>query len=241
MRNVWRIGTPLAVVASGALFVVSATNSQGTDLRPEGDTSLASLVSNEADHYRDLQRQVAALDRQVGRLTREVGDTHVQHYQAQSDALKPVAGLAPVSGPGVVVTLSDAPDSLVRTTDHDPNLLVVHQQDVQAVVNALWRGGATAITIQGQRIISTTGIKCSGSTIQLQGVPYPNPFVIRAVGNINSLTASLDNDKYVQLYRQQAQDPTIDIGWRLETSSHIEAPAYDGLLDLNYAKPSQGD
>lgn len=238
MRNVWRIGTPVAVLASGALFVVSATNSHGTDLRPAGNTSLSSLVGNEAAHYQRLEDQVASLNQEVAGLTRQVGDTSVRRYQQESDGLKLPAGLTAVSGPGLTITLSDAPDSLVQSTSHDPNLLLVHQQDVQAVVNALWRGGASAVTIQGQRIISTTGIKCSGSLIQLQGVPYPEPFVISAVGDINALTASLDNDRYVQLYRQQSTDPTIDIGWNLEPSSSVVAPAYDGVVDLNYARPA---
>lgn len=238
MRNLWRIGTPAVVLASGALFIVSATNSQGTDLRPEGNTSLSSLVSNEASHYHRLQTQVADLNHEVAALTRQVGSTSVRRYQQESSGLKLPAGLTPVSGAGLTVTLADAPDSLIQSTNGDPNRLVVHQQDVQAVVNALWRGGATAITIQGQRIISTTGIKCAGSAIQLQGVPYPEPFVIKAVGDINSLTASLDNDAYVSLYREQAADPTIDIGWSMEPSSEIHAPAYDGVLDLSYARPA---
>ena len=130
-------------------------------------------------------------------------------------------------------------DQHVAAGGEPPGRLTGHPaQDVQAVVNALWRGGAHAVTIQGQRIISTTGIKCSGSMIQLQGVPYPEPFVIRAVGDIDALTASIDNDSYLQLYRQQAADPTIDIGWKLEPSSAVQAPAYDGVVDLSYARPA---
>ena len=52
----------------------------------------------------------------------------------------------------------------------------MHQQDIQAVVNALWAGGAEAMTIQGQRVISTTGIKCVGNTVVLHGVPYSPPY-----------------------------------------------------------------
>src|SRR5262249_10223650 len=107
----------------------------------------------------------------------------------------------------------------------------------QAVVNALWRGGANAVTIQGQRVISTTGIKCSGSTIQLQGVPYPQPFVIEAVGDPADLTRAIDDDAYVGLYREQAANPDIGIGWALQSKSKLTAPAYDGLRDLSYARP----
>jgi uncharacterized protein YlxW (UPF0749 family) len=142
------------------------------------------------------------------------------------------------TGPGLRITLSDAPeDKIQRVGDDAANLLVVHQQDVQAVVNALWRGGATAVTIQGQRVISTTGIKCSGSTIQLQGVPYPQPFVIDAVGNVDDMLRSVDDDSYVQLYRQQAENPDISIGWNMRAESRLTAPAYAGLRDLSYARP----
>ena len=58
------------------------------------------------------------------------------------------------------MVLTDAPPSVAESSQQDPNRLVVHQQDIQAVVNALWKGGATAVTIQGQRVVSTTGIKC---------------------------------------------------------------------------------
>ena len=81
-----------------------------------------------------------------------------------------------------------------------PDELVVHQQDIQAVVNALWAGGAQAMTIQGQRVISTTGIKCVGNTVMLHGVPYSPPYRIAAIGNVAALQASLDNSDYVDAY-----------------------------------------
>ena len=83
----------------------------------------------------------------------------------------------PVRGPGLTVTLDDAPERRDRLGGHaTPNDLVVHQQDIQAVVNALWAGGAEAMTIQGQRVIATTGIKCVGNTVVLHGVPYSPPY-----------------------------------------------------------------
>jgi uncharacterized protein YlxW (UPF0749 family) len=236
--DLWRLGTPLVILVSGALFIVSAENSEGTDLRPGRYTDLAGLAGTEAQRYHRLQDRVAAVSDEVGRLTGEVDNTDVDKLQRQVDDLEDPAGLRAHSGPGLTITLSDAPkENLERVGDDAANLLVVHQQDVQAVVNALWRGGASAIAIQGQRIISTTGIKCSGSTILLQGVPYPQPFVIKAVGDVDALVSAVDGDSYVSLYRRQAADPDIAIGWSLEPSSHLTAPAYGGLLDLNYARP----
>lgn len=233
----WRFGTPAVVLLCGALFVVSAENSEGTDLRPGRYTDLASLVQEESDQYAALQERVQALDREVDTLAESVNDRQVERYQRQVDELRDPAGLTPRRGPGITVTLSDAPEEVINSTSRDLNLLVVHQQDIQAVVNAMWKGGATAVTIQGQRIVTTTGIKCEGNAVQLHGIPYAQPYVISAVGHQSSLLESISNDAYLSIYRAQAEIPDISVGWELELEDDLTAPAYEGLLDLSYAEP----
>jgi uncharacterized protein YlxW (UPF0749 family) len=233
----WRVGTPLVVLLCGALFVVSAENSGGTDLRPGRYIDLASLVSNEADDYAALKERVADLNSDVAILTNSVNDRDVNRYQRRIEKLEDPAGMVPRSGPGITVTLSDAPEDVINSTTLDLNYLVVHQQDIQAVVNAMWKGGATAVTIQGQRVVSTTGIKCEGNAVQLQGVPYSQPYVISAVGDQTALLSAIDSDSYLEVYRDQAADPDISVGWDLQEEDLLTAPAYDGMLDLNYATP----
>ena len=217
--------------------MVSAQSSEGTDLRPGRYDDLATLTDSEADRAADLQERVAELTRQVRELTDQVDDDTVQRYQHQVEELEDPAGLAPRTGPGVVVTLSDAPQELIDATTGDRRPLVVHQQDIQAVVNAMWQGGARAVVLQGQRVVTTTGIKCEGNSVVIQGVPYPEPYVIEGVGDVGDLTSAIADDDYLQIYREQAEDPTIDVGWDLDIKDEITAPAYDGLLDLTYATP----
>jgi uncharacterized protein YlxW (UPF0749 family) len=236
-RTAWRIGTPVVVLVCGSLFVVSAASSEGTDLRPGRYTDLASLVKKESDQYDALRQQVADLDGQVSTLSAAMSDREVNRYHRKIENLKDPAGLEPRSGPGVTITLSDAPEDVINSTTDNVNLLLVHQQDIQAVVNALWHGGATAVTIEGQRIVSTTGIKCEGNAVQLQGVPYPQPYVIQAVGDQGDLLTAIEDDDYLQTYRAQAADPDISVGWDLQLEDSVTAPAYDGLLDLNFAVP----
>ena len=71
----------------------------------------------------------------------------------------------------------------------------------------------------------------------LQGVPYPQPYVIEAVGDVGELTSAIADDHYLQIYREQSDDPAIAVGWDLDIEDEITAPAYDGLLDLSYATP----
>jgi uncharacterized protein YlxW (UPF0749 family) len=233
----WRIGTPAVVLLCGALFVVSATNSEGTDLRPGRYTDLAALTEDEADEYDALQQRVADLNAQVERLAGAVDDRTINRLDRRIERLEDPAGLTPRTGPGVAVTLSDAPEDVINSSTQDLKLLVVHQQDIQAVVNAMWKGGASAVTVQGQRLVTTTGIKCEGNAVQLQGVPYPQPYVIEAVGDQGALLRAIEDDDYLQIYREQAAIPDIAVGWDLQLRAQVIAPAYDGLLDLSYAEP----
>ncbi|CUR54642.1 conserved hypothetical protein [metagenome] len=235
VRRLWRVGTPLVVLMCGTLFVVSAESSEGTDLRPGRYTDLASIVSAESTAVEGLKARSANLNQEVQELTAGVGDKTVDKINGEVRQLKAPAGRSAVSGSGVTVTLTDSPSSVEATSEIQDRLLVVHQQDIQAVVNAMWLGGAEAVTIQGQRVISTTGIKCSGNAVRLHGIPYAQPYVISAVGSQASIYNSLLASDYLAVYRGQAEDPEIAIGWGVEFEDTLKAPAYDAPIEMSYA------
>jgi uncharacterized protein YlxW (UPF0749 family) len=228
-----------AFALAGGLFITSSLNSHGGDLRAASVTDLSTLVRGQRSDTDALQNRVAALNTQVNALSRGVGDRTVTRLQRKIDTLRGPSGLAPVSGPGVTVTLNDAPQDVLDRAIQDGtppgDTLVVHQQDLQAVVNALWLGGATAITIMDQRIISTTGIKCAGPTVILHGVPFSPPYRIKAVGDPAALQASLDRSDYIDAYRTVAD--AYGLGYDVTTSSKLHLPGYSGTLELRYAKP----
>ena len=207
--------------SAAALFVVSADNSEGTDLRPGRYTDLAALV---ADRGRPVRRARAAgspssTPRSTDAERRRSSDTDVKRCQRKVERLRgPGRPDAARPGPGVTVTLSDAPEDVINSTTSDLNLLVVHQQDIQAVVNAHVEGRRRRRSpIQGQRVVTTTGIKCEGNSVQLQGVPYPQPYVIEAVGD---QAATARRDRRRRLPRRSTAsrptDPDISVGWDLE-------------------------
>ena len=233
----WRLLTPVVGLLVGLLLAISAANSEGTDLRPGRYTDLASLVRQENSDYQGLENRVRVLNADVDRLSSTIDNREIRRWRQRIAALRDPAGLEPRVGAGVVVTLSDAPADVINATTQDLNLLVVHQQDIQAVVNAMWHGGATAITIQGQRVISTTGIKCEGNSVLLQGRPYAQPYVIRAIGPVDQLSLSLADDDYLRVYRKDAARPDISVGWDQQVDEDIHAPAYDSLLSMTYARP----
>ncbi|HEY1133289.1 MAG TPA: DUF881 domain-containing protein [Nocardioides sp.] len=233
----WGWGTPLVLALSGGLFVTSALSSDGTDLRPGRYQDLAGLVSNEAAQAEALTERVNDLDREIQQLSEGLGDAQVDDLQAEVAGLRDPAGLTEHTGAGLTITLSDAPLSVRESSELNQNLHVVHQQDIQTVVNALWAGGAEAITIQGQRIITTTGIKCQGNAILLQGIAYPQPYVISAIGDPADLRDAIDDDSSIDTYREQADDPRIAVGWELAEDDDLVAGEYRGLLDVQHAEP----
>ena len=230
----WRSAVPLVVGCAGLLFVTSAATARGTDLRAGRYTDLPALVEARSDRVEELRAEAEDLDAQIDAASRRLGSAELQRLEGAIDALKPMVGLTALRGPGLVVTLDDAPADQELPDTVDPNLLVVHQQDLQAVVNALWAGGAEAMSLQGQRIIATTGIKCVGNTVVLHGVPYSPPYRIVAIGDPGRLRAGLAASHYLDNYLDYVAPP-YNLGWSVKAVPTVTVPAYDGTLDLEYA------
>lgn len=234
----WSAATLVVAAIAGLMFVASAISSNGSDLRGSSVTDLTTLLINERAHVNSLQAQIGSLSSEVSSLSQRIHDRRVDKLTPAIDRLKVLAGFTPVSGPAVTVTLTDAPKSIIDQAQQSGSVpvdeLLVHQQDIQAVVNALWSGGATAISVQGQRIITTTGIKCVGNTVILHGVPYSPPYVISAVGNIQQLTGALNTSEYVAAYLTFVAK--FQLGWSLTTEPQLTIPAYVGSSDLSFAR-----
>jgi len=111
---------------------------------------------------------------------------------------------------------------------------VVHQQDVQAVVNALWAGGAEAMTIMGVRVISTSAVRCVGNTLLLGGRVYSPPFEVTAIGDTDRMRTALDESAGVTAFREWAA--TLGLGYSAATRGDVTLPAYDGSTDLQFAR-----
>lgn len=237
-RITWRLVAVVVFVVAGVLFVTSSLASGGLDLRASSVTDLDTVVRQERQRTDALQQRVSELTRDVKTLGEDVDDAQVGELQRQVAALRGPAGFQTVRGPALTVVLKDAPkkdiDRAVEKGEVTADQLVVHQQDIQAVVNALWAGGAEAMTLQKQRVISTTGIKCVGNTVVLHGVPYAPPYEISAIGDRTSLRISLDSSDYIDGYKTYVK--AHNLGYEVSTDDELTMPAYDGSSDLRYAE-----
>lgn len=218
----------ISAALAGFLFVASGITADGTNIRTGGLQDLRSLVLERAN-------KVAVLQGEVDTLSREVNDLSLINVDpvlsSQIIALEQVTGLTPVTGSALQISLNDAPRELGVALGQGiaPDDLVVHQQDVQAVVNAMWRGGATAIQVMDQRIISTSAIRCVGNTLSLQGRVYSPPFVVTAVGNISELQQALSDEPGVSLYREYVN--RFNLGFDVSIINQVTIPAWKGSIE----------
>jgi uncharacterized protein YlxW (UPF0749 family) len=232
MRNFSRKAKTTLVTGSAALagflFVASGVTADGTNLRTGGLEDLRSLVLDRADKVGVLQSEVDTLANEVNDLSITKVDPILS---SQISQLEQATGLTPVSRSALRISLDDAPRELGEPLANGvvPDDLVVHQQDVQSVVNAMWRGGATAVQVMDQRIISTSAIRCVGNTLLLQGRVYSPPFVITAVGNTAELQQALNNEPGVSLYREYVE--RFNLGWDVSILNETTIPAWQGSIE----------
>jgi uncharacterized protein YlxW (UPF0749 family) len=213
---------------AGFLFVASGITADGTNLRTGGLEDLRSLVLDRASKVGVLQSEVDTLATEVNDLT----ETKISPaLSARINQLEQATGLTPVSGSALRISLDDAPREPGSPLPDGvaPDDLVVHQQDVQSVVNAMWRGGATAIQVMDQRIISTSAIRCVGNTLLLQGQVYSPPFVVTAIGNTSELQQALKDEPGVALYREYVE--RLNLGWDVSILNQTTIPAWQGSIE----------
>lgn len=232
--NGWQLAVPLVCLLAGTLFGVSRGAADGYDLRGGRTTELSGLVRASDARVADRQQRLAELNAQLRIMERvaSASDGRIADATAAAGALAPAVGLTPVTGPGLTVTLTDAP----RGPDGrypagvEPDALVVHQQDVQSVLNGLWAGGAEAIAVQNQRLVTTSAVRCVGNTLLLDGRTYSPPYVITAIGDPVRMRSTMEVQDGVRLYLQYAE--AYALGYDVRTERTVSVPAYAGSLRL---------
>jgi uncharacterized protein YlxW (UPF0749 family) len=236
----WRVAAALAAVVAGLLFAISGRVADGTDLRPGRSVRLADLITSTERDNAVAQRELAELRAEVAALTAaQPGSGMIAALRMATDRLRDSVGLAPAGGPGITVALDDAPAGEIDREhpgwpDPTPDDLIVHQQDVESVVNALWAGGATAMEIMDQRVISTSAVRCVGNTLILHGRVYSPPYRITAVGDPTDLVRALSASDGIRVYRQYVT--AYGLGYAVRRQSNLELAGYVGPIELDHAR-----
>ncbi|WP_371616860.1 DUF881 domain-containing protein [Streptomyces sp. NBC_00454] len=234
-----RLLTAAVFALAGLIFVTSFNTSKGTNIRTDASLlKLSDLIHERSQSNLELEKSTATVRGQVDALAeRDDGSTRAE--DAKLSALRVASGTEDLTGKAVTVTLNDAPPNatarIPNVPEPQPNDLVIHQQDLQAVVNALWQGGAQGIQVMDQRLISTSAVRCVGNTLILQGRVYSPPYKMTAVGDPAALKKALAASPALQNYQLYVN--AYGLGWKVEDHKALTLPGYSGTVDLHYAKP----
>ncbi|MEN3582757.1 DUF881 domain-containing protein [Streptomyces sp. ZYX-F-203] len=234
-----RLLTASAFALAGLLFVTSFHTARGTDIRTDASLlKLSDLIQERSRDNGEREEANAVLRQDVEVLAeRDNGSTRAEEDQLTD--LERAAGAEALAGRAVSVTLDDAPPDasakLPGYPDPQPDDLVIHQQDLQAVVNALWRGGAEGIQVMDQRLISTSAVRCVGNTLILQGRVYSPPYRVTAVGDPETLRQALRDSPAIQTYLAYVDG--YGLGWEVVENDSVTLPGYSGTVEMHHAEP----
>ncbi|MFY1635272.1 DUF881 domain-containing protein [Solwaraspora sp. WMMB335] len=231
----WAAGVPLIALLAGMLFTTTATTAGGTTLREDRRPQLAQLINDRRAQLAASEERAAQLRAQVDEQAALVAgsDETIAEQQDRVVANRPAAGFTALAGPGIVIELDDAPRLTDLPDGASNDDLVVHQSDVQAVVNALWAGGAEAMSIMDVRVLATSAVRCVGNTLLLHGGVYSPPFRIAAIGDPAALQQALAESEGVQLFRDAVLH--FQLGYQETVEPELTVRAFDGSASLRYA------
>lgn len=224
------LGVAVVGVLAGLLFATNASLFADSDGRQP--MNLQDLVRAESERLDETNAEVRQLQEQVDDLV--AARSRANPDVAASPELSFAAGRTSAEGPGILVSLWDSPLIHDIPEGFRADDLLVHEQDLWAVLNALWVGGADAVTVQGHRVGPLTDIRCVGNVLLLDGYTYSPPYTLAAIGDVDDLKAALDASPAVHAYRSYVD--AVSLGWSLEERDSITMPAIEGGLSMHYAR-----
>ena len=214
----------LVLLTSGILFYLSAESAAQRGEAAERD--LVDLVRNHQTIVGDLEKERKVLADEVLKATENLPTVALPPMPASHSSI-------PVQGPGIVITLNDAPPGEIPD-GLTANDLVIHQQDIEDVMNAMWAGGAEAMTVQGQRISARSVIRCIGNVILVDGNSYSPPYQIAAIGDVERMKTTIESDPRVENYMQYVS--LYGLGWKLQMKDSIEMAGSSQDITVRHAK-----
>ena len=241
-RHTGKHGVKHSMLGGIAVFVVVALTGflLATNIRVNRTATVTSdtaqMVEQRVEQANKLRSEVSKLNSQINTLNKLAGTGSSDSSNSEDAGSSTV--LPAVQGPGVTVTLDDSPlwKTMVNSSGSASNIndYVIHQQDIEAVVNALWAGGAEEMMIQDQRVLFNSAVICVGNVLMLQGKQYSPPYTISAIGPTEDMIDALADSQAVQVYQEYVS--AFGLGWNVETKDTLKFPETPLVMQpLKYA------
>ncbi|MFR2534088.1 MAG: DUF881 domain-containing protein [Clostridia bacterium] len=199
------------------------------------EDGLRDEVLRAKEKYDNTFKELENAEKQLAKIREKAtqNDNTAEEKAEQIKKNNHLLGLTNVEGEGIEITLKDDPNATresISILDDISNHLV-HDSDLRMIVNELKNAGAEAISINGQRIVSTTGIMCIGNVIKVNDEKVGSPFVIKAIGFPEMLTTALDRPG--GFLEQLNLDGIVT---SIKKSTHVQVPKYTGVISSKYMR-----
>ena len=220
-------GIAVQIKTIGGTGSVMSTNAEENQLR---DAVLK--AKEKCDNlYAELENMEKKLEEERTNATQN--NTELTNLENAIKENNKLLGLTDVTGNGIIVTINDNQDIPLSNWFGDPNLLIVHDTDLMNVVNELKNAGAEAISINDQRIVTTSAIECDGNIIKVNGEKIGVPFVIKAIGLPESL---ISVDRFGGYLDYLKEDRFLKVDVQRADKEKITIPKYTGIMKFEYAE-----
>ncbi len=192
--------------------------------------NLRAEVLRYKERYENKLKEIETIDDALTEKIEEATNqnTGLEEAKNQINEGNKLIGMSEVSGAGAIITLADS--TLDASKVLDPSALVVHDLDLLYILNELKNAGAEAISINEQRIVSTTAIECGGNIITVNGEKIGSPFVIKAIGLPENFANLNRPGGYLERMREES------LTAEFKKSNHITIPKYTGIINYKYAQ-----
>lgn len=199
------------------------------NLLSEKNTNLITIITDLEEEIKFLEDQVTLIRQELGNLQNQRSEGQLKELQAQLKASQMAAGLVPVKGMGIIITLDDNNEGLKANPTDDPNKYIIHYESILNIISELKAAGAEAIDVNGQRIITTSEIRCVGNVILVNTTRLAPPFVIQAIGSPKLLYEMIAN-REVEILRSSQYPVSV------KEADEIIIPAYKGDLQFDLSR-----
>ena len=230
------LGLMCMLLSLGIAVQIKTISGTGTTVSTNTkENELRDAVLKAKEKYDNLYEELERMEHQleIERTNSTQNNTELEQLENTIKEGNKILGLSEVTGHGLVITVDDNDKMSLNNWLFDPNWLIVHDTDLINIVNELKNAGAEAISINDQRIVTTTAIECDGNVIKINGEKIAAPFEIKAIGVPESLISIYRFGGYVD-YLEESR--FLDVKVETSGKEKITIPKYTGVIKFEYAE-----
>lgn len=239
----WKLPLTFVLFLTGIMLMLAlqALHSEAQSPTQQKNKTLVTMIQQQEEQLEALKKDIEDKRKTLDKYQKNLseGQLETEHLQYELDNLKLLSGLSDIEGKGILVYLDDNTKGKELAFIKNPDQskaedFLIHDKHLLYIVYELRAAGAEAISINNQRIVSSTDIRCVGTTIQVNAERLGPPFIIRAIGDPYNLAKILESERSQYNFLKMAGYPV-----RIEKHSNLIMEPYKGSYQFTYAQPKE--